>query len=225
MKKRNPFVILLSFLGIFILAAFVWMLIFSTFTPAGFPEDQTWEPFPFAIPSLAMLTTIILIVSLQYNHLRFLEQRLENSKSNITIYEERNKQLLDKANRFVDKHQDREKETIVDVAKVSGKEYQKEVKHHLKGSTIESSAEFGQFLEEMPDLLANKNVERLLQEIFNTENNLAQFRFTYNQDVENFNVQLHEFPTNLVAKLCKIKPKDYYVLSVDEEFTDDMLGI
>lgn len=35
----------------------------------------------------------------------------------------------------------------------------------MKSTKIESSQEFGQFLRQMPELMANKHIERLLNEI------------------------------------------------------------
>ena len=156
----------------------------------------------------------------QYNQIRRLEQRIDSSQSNIRIIEERNQQLLSKANRLVEKHQQTEKETVVEVVKSRP--------GFLRGRTsyIGNAREFDYYLNEMPDLVVNQNVEKLLEAIFETENELTNRRLIYNQEVELFNAEIQQFPVNLLAKGLKIQKKDYYLTVNDAaDITDEMLGL
>ncbi|MEY8462747.1 LemA family protein [Streptococcus merionis] len=225
MKQQSVLMYLLKLLGIIILATLVWVLIFS-FTTTPEESDIVIEPFQGASFVFGVLTAVILSFSLHYNKTRHLEQRVDAFKSNIEIVEERNKKLLNQANRLVEKHQDKEKEAIVDVMQAQSTTSRKEATHPLKGKQIETSQEFGQFLKSMPQLRMNENIEKLLNAIFDTENQLAQSRVDYNTTVESYNSAIHQLPISLFAKLLKLKDKPYYQLSQSaEEFTDEMLGL
>lgn len=224
MKQQNILLTLLKLIGIVILSTLVWVLIFSFMTPVDVEEMQ--EPFTGAVFVFGAITAVILHVGMSYNKVRHLEQRANALWSNIEVIADRNSKLLDKANRFVDKHQDREKDHLVEVMQSASKTTKKEVYNPLKGKQIESSQEFGQFLKGHPDLLANENVERLLQAIFDTENQLAQSRVDYNTAVEMFNSLIHQLPISLIGRLLQLQDKSYYQLpQAGDEITDEMLGL
>ncbi|KPA57207.1 hypothetical protein XK22_05810, partial [Streptococcus suis] len=60
---------------------------------------------------------------------------------NIVVIEERNQALMKKANRLVEKHQNLEKETILDINKSVSKIRTVEEKTVMKSTKIESSQE------------------------------------------------------------------------------------
>ncbi|MBF0777407.1 LemA family protein [Streptococcus cuniculi] len=188
-------------------------------------NGAVYEPFPGFILVAGLLTSLCMSLIMQYNHVRRTEQSVKSSKSQIQIVEERNEALLDKATRFVEKHQKIEKESVIDLNKSVSKVKKFEEKTVMKSSKIETSEEFGQFLREMPELLANKNVERLLDEIFETENVLAQWKMHYNNLVEEYNSSIHQFPLAPISKLIGLKEMEFYRRKVDVELTDEMLGL
>lgn len=224
MKQQNILLALLKLLGIVLLSSLVWVFIFAMMTPDDIEGIQ--EPFNGSVFIFGSLTVVILHLGMSYNKVRHLEQRANALWSNIEVIADRNSKLLDKANRFVDKHQDREKDNLVDIMQSAGKTTKKEVYNPLKGKQIESSQEFGQFLKGHPDLLANENVERLLQAIFDTENQLAQARVDYNTAVELFNSMIHQLPISLIGRLLQLQDKAYYQLpQTGDDITDEMLGL
>ena len=184
------------------------------------------EPFNGAVFVFGTLTAVVLHVGMNYNQVRQLEQRANALWSNIEVVADRNSKLLDKANRFVEKHQDREKDNLIEVMQSASKTTTKEVSNPLKGKHIEISQEFGQFLKGKPHLLANEHVEHLLRAIFDTENQLAQVRVDYNSAVELFNSLIHQLPISLIRRFLKLQDKTYYQLpQVGDEITDEMLGL
>lgn len=224
-KKENVLLTILKFLGILCLSWLIWLIIFSM-TGEVDDDGNIYELFPGMMLLLSLALALAVSLGLQYNRIRRLEQAIDSSQSSISIMEERNHQLLDKANRLVEKHQSLEKEAIIDVVQSQSKKSNHEASFAHESSQIESSEEFGQFLKEMPELKINQNVERLLQAIFETENELARWRLQYNQDVEGFNAAIHQFPVNLLAKVLKIKPKNYYLVADNfTEISDEMLGL
>ncbi|MBO3837943.1 LemA family protein [Streptococcus suis] len=223
MKKRNILVELLKGIGLVLLSTILWTLILSFATPES--SSGIYEPFPGFTVIAGILTSFILHIIMKYNQLRQAEQAAKASKSHIIVIEERNQALMEKANRLVEKHQNLEKETILDINKSVSKIRTVEEKTVMKSTKIESSQEFGQFLRQMPELMANKHIERLLNEIFETENNLAQWKISYNQQVEYFNTLLHQFPISIIAKIIRLKDLEFYKEHSLTDFTDEMLGL
>ncbi|GEP19639.1 LemA family protein [Pediococcus argentinicus] len=71
--------------------------------------------------------------------------------------------------------------------------------------------------ESYPDLKANQEFSKLMEELTNTENKIAYSRQLYNSSVASYNIKLQTFPSNLVAGSTGFKPVDY--LQVPEEET------
>ncbi|MGT2963754.1 LemA family protein [Streptococcus acidominimus] len=223
MKNKNILLELLKGIGLVILSTLLWVIILSIVGPAE--EETIREPFPGFILLAGLVTSLILFLIMEYNHIRRAEQSVKSSRSQIQIVEERNEALLDKATRFVEKHQKIEKESMIDITKSVSKVRRVEEKTVMKSSKIETSEEFGQFLRGMPELLANKNVERLLNEIIETENGLAQWKMHYNNLVEEYNSSIHQFPASLLSKIVGLRDMEFYAGKSSSELTDEMLGL
>ncbi|MBF7105106.1 LemA family protein [Pediococcus pentosaceus] len=71
--------------------------------------------------------------------------------------------------------------------------------------------------ESYPDLKANQEFTKLMEELTNTENKIAYSRQLYNSSVASYNIKLQSFPNNLIAGMGGFKPVDY--LQVPEEET------
>ncbi|WP_394405226.1 LemA family protein [Streptococcus sp. 20-1249] len=233
-----------------ILATLLWSFIFSMTTT---PEDaeMTVEPFKGAIFYCALATAIVVYIILNYQHAVRLNSAIDSCASNIKITAERNKQLLDKANKFVDKHLSLEKESVLEVQKnavlrESSKSTERETnredstdekffknkgrrdqlsKGDDKHKSVESSKEFAQILHDIPEYNMNKHVNRLFEEILKSEEDLAAYRQHYNYLVEQFNGMIKQFPLSLIRRLTSLKAREYYKIDIDEEFSDQLLGL
>jgi LemA protein len=65
-------------------------------------------------------------------------------------------------------------------------------------------------VEKYPDLKANEGFLKLQDELAGTENRIAVERMRYNQAVQDYNVKVQTFPSNLIASMCGFKPLDTY---------------
>ncbi|AEV94546.1 LemA family protein [Pediococcus claussenii] len=72
--------------------------------------------------------------------------------------------------------------------------------------------------ENYPDLKANTEFTKLMEELTNTENKIAYSRQLYNSSVASYNIKLQTFPSNLVAGMTGFKSVNY--LQVPEEETE-----
>jgi LemA protein len=65
-------------------------------------------------------------------------------------------------------------------------------------------------VEKYPDLKANEGFLKLQDELAGTENRIAVERMRYNEAVQNYNLKVQRFPSNLMASIFNFKVKDAY---------------
>ncbi|CAJ1225388.1 LemA family protein [Lactiplantibacillus xiangfangensis] len=68
--------------------------------------------------------------------------------------------------------------------------------------------------ESYPDLKANQEFGKLMEELTNTENKIAYSRQLFNSSAASYNMKLQQFPSNLVAGIHHFQKVDF--LSVPE---------
>lgn len=231
MKSKSVFKSVCVFVGLGFLLTIVWLVIFSMTTT---PEDaeMTVEPFNGASVILGFSFALIANFIYQYNAAKSMEQRIYSNTSSLESIKTRNRDLIDKANRLIDKHQKNEKESYIDIAKASStkkeERHEKNTKDRLKTYSDEdvlvtSSQEFGKFINDFPELSNNQNVKTLLDEIINSENYLSNSKIELNRCIESYNSLIHQFPLVLLRKPLKFTDKEFYREEV--QITDEMLGI
>ncbi|HJT25397.1 MAG TPA: LemA family protein [bacterium] len=71
-------------------------------------------------------------------------------------------------------------------------------------------------VEKYPELKANENFLRLQDELAGTENRIAVARMRYNQAVQDYNVKVQSFPSNLMASIGGFKVRDSYFKAKEE---------
>lgn len=65
-------------------------------------------------------------------------------------------------------------------------------------------------VERYPDLKADKEFTRLMDELAGTENRIATARMDYNTAVQNFNTSIKRFPGVMVARIFGFTEKEYF---------------
>ena len=65
-------------------------------------------------------------------------------------------------------------------------------------------------VENYPQLKANEQFNRLMDELSGTENRIAVARMRYNEKVQEYNVSRRQFPSNLTAKVFGFKEHPYW---------------
>lgn len=66
--------------------------------------------------------------------------------------------------------------------------------------------------ENYPDLKSSSNFLNLQESLQKVEDELSAARRTYNAAVTEYNISLQSFPTNLVAKIVNMKPKELFTI-------------
>jgi LemA protein len=65
-------------------------------------------------------------------------------------------------------------------------------------------------VENYPNLKANEQFNRLMDELAGTENRIATERMRYNERVQEYNTQRRRFPSNVTAKMFGFKEYPYF---------------
>ena len=74
-------------------------------------------------------------------------------------------------------------------------------------------------MENYPDLKANENVSRLMEELSATENKISFSRQFYNDSVMSLNNAVQEFPSNIVAGMFRFTTATYFEVPETETAT------
>ena len=79
--------------------------------------------------------------------------------------------------------------------------------------------------ENYPDLKANENFVELQRELSDTENKIQAARRFYNSVVQELNVALESFPTNIVGNMFKFAKREFFSLGEDEQAAKDPVKV
>lgn len=71
--------------------------------------------------------------------------------------------------------------------------------------------------EAYPDLKANQNFLKLQESLELVEDTIQRSRVYYNAVVRDLNTAIKVFPQSLIASLFRVKPRDFYMLTAEEE--------
>jgi LemA protein len=74
-------------------------------------------------------------------------------------------------------------------------------------------------MEAYPNLKADQNVSRLMEELTGTENKISFARQFYNDSVMTLNNMVQSFPSNLIAGLFSFKTGTYFEVPETEKAT------
>ena len=70
--------------------------------------------------------------------------------------------------------------------------------------------------EQYPDLKANQQYSKTMDEVSRYEENVRLSRMTFNDTVTKFNSQVRQFPANLIASMLHFTPKEYLAENRDK---------
>ncbi len=169
---------------------------------------------------LAIVLALIAIVLISYfNRFAILENRIENSFSQIDVQLKKRADLVPNLLEAVKGYMKHEKKIISEVtearkALVGGKDVAGKLKadKKLEGALGKLFA----IAENYPNLKANENFLQLQQELSAIEDKVAYARQYYNDSVLDYDNLFSTFPGNMFAALYRKKQKDYLKIEESE---------
>ena len=173
---------------------------------------------------IVVLAIIVWLIS-TYNSLVTLKRRVENAWSQIDVQLKRRHDLIPNLVNSVKGYMKFEQETLEKVMKarasaISSKDINKrmESENELSGMLSRLLA----VVENYPELKANENVNKLMEELRKTEDKIAYSRQFYNDIVMKYNTKLSVFPTNIIANMFSFKKEPYFKAPEEEKGTPNV---
>lgn len=166
---------------------------------------------------LWIVAGVILLVLLwlwgMYNSFISGRNRVKTDYADIDVQLKRRASLIDNLATIVREYAKHEKGTFEGVAKArSAIESASSPKQSAAADNFLTSTLRSLFAvsEAYPELLASKNYQDLNQQIEQTENQIAQYRETYNQTVLDYNTMVQTFPNLLAARLFGFSEEELF---------------
>ncbi|MEE6727797.1 LemA family protein [Pediococcus acidilactici] len=177
---------------------------------------------------IIIVAILVVAIVLMYNGLVKARTYTQESWSQINVQLKRRNDLIPNLVNTVKGYATHEKETLskvvelrnqlVDQTKVADPSTaQRQAAMQTSNQLSDTLKSIFALSENYPDLKANHEFNKLMEELTNTENKIAYSRQLYNSSVASYNIKLQSFPSNLVAGIGGFKAVDY--LQVPEEET------
>ena len=171
---------------------------------------------------IVVLVILALIYISMYNGLQKAKVNTEESWSQIDVQLKRRNDLIPNLVETTKGYAKHEKETLAQVINLRNQltelpadahAQKMEVSNQLTGTLKSIFA----LAEAYPDLKANQEFTKLMEELTNTENKIAYSRQLFNSSAANFNQRLLTFPSNMVAKIHHFTKVDYLEVPTEEK--------
>ena len=170
-----------------------------------------------------VLAAIVFVVSI-YNNLISLRNRFKNAFSQIDVQLKRRYDLIPNLVETAKGYMKHEKETLEAVIQARNQAVaanQKAAAAPENAASIQALAQAESTLgatlgrlfalsESYPDLKANENMQRLMEELTSTENRIGFARQSFNDAVMNYNTACEQFPGVVVAGFFNFKKAEHF---------------
>lgn len=142
---------------------------------------------------LAVILLFVCIFAGANNKAVFLEEQINGAQANINVAEKRRVDLVYNLVDAVQAYQDYEGKTLeaITEARTSAD----------SGNIEEAKLSINAVAEAYPELKANENYQQLMNELAMTENQIAQYRNNYNEQVRAYNKMIRSFPNNIILSI------------------------
>ncbi len=167
---------------------------------------------------VGVIALIILLVIGLYNSLVTARNRVDNAWAQIDVQLKRRHDLIPNLVEVCKGYMKYEQSVLESVTKARSQAVQ------ISGGSVQERAQAENVLtgalrqlfavaENYPELKANQNMLALQEELTATENRIAFARQHYNDSVMRYNIQIQQFPANLLASSFGFHPRAFFELT------------
>jgi LemA protein len=170
--------------------------------------------------ALIVIAVVVLIVVLMYNRLVGLRNALRNAWNQIDVQLKRRYDLIPNLIETVKDSMSYEQETLRQVIQARNNAVAAETPAQVAAAEQVLAPAMGRLfavMEAYPQLKAQENVARLMEELTTTENKIAFARQYYNDSVMRLNTAVETVPTNIIAKTFGFKQEEYFNIPETEK--------
>jgi len=166
------------------------------------------------------LISLVLFLSLTsgcgYNEIQVMDEEINGKWAQIENQLQRRNDLIPNLVKVVKSYAKHEKEVFTRIAearsKLSGAMKSGSPKQ-IAGAEAQFGSALGRLLaisENYPDLKANEQYTRLMDELSGTENRIAVARMDYNNAVKDYNGYIRKIPQTITAQAIGAEKREYY---------------
>lgn len=171
---------------------------------------------------IVVLVLLVLLYISLYNGLQKAKVNTEESWSQIDVQLKRRNDLIPNLVETTKGYAKHEKETLAQVINLRNQLVEVPASDHAQKMEIsnqltDSLKSIFALSEAYPDLKANQEFTKLMEELTNTENKISYSRQLFNSSAANFNQRLLTFPSNMVAKIHHFTKVDYLEVPTEEK--------
>jgi LemA protein len=162
---------------------------------------------------VGVLAVIALIVIMLYNRLVAIRNQVGNAWKQIDVQLKRRHDLIPNLVEVVKDYMSYEQETLKQVIEARNQAVKAPTPAAAMQAENVLSGAMGKLfavMEAYPDLKANQNVGRLMEELTGTENKISFARQFYNDSVMTLNNMVQSFPSNMIAGMFGFQPGTYF---------------
>ncbi len=171
-----------------------------------------WNLLWFILVVLSIVILGAMVVGL-YNNLVKFRNGVENAWSDINVELERRSSLIDNLVETVRGYAEHEKSTLEEVTEARSRlTYAETVKENAEANNKLTGALDDLFAvaENYPNLKADESFEKLMGQLEETEDMIAEYRQFYNDIVYVYNNKCQTFPSNVVANYFGFEDAEFF---------------
>ncbi len=169
---------------------------------------------------LGLIVLTILWVIGTYNSLVALRNRVRNAWKQISVQLKRRHDLIPNLVETVKDYMEYEQETlekVIQARNAATTARSPKEQAEAEGAVTAALRQLFAVVENYPQLKANENVQKLMEELTTTENKIAFARQLYNDLVMKYNTRIEQFPANIVAGWFSFKPFEFFEIPEEEK--------
>ena len=137
-----------------------------------------------------------------------LEEQIMSATSDIQVQEKRRTDLIYNLADCVKEYDKHEAETLLAVVEV------RKTDNDIKIDEV--STQISVVAEAYPELKSSENYRELMNELAITENRIAEYRGSYNNQIKAYNKYVRKFPHKQILGIMGYEPVDYEYLKYEE---------
>ncbi|RDF83033.1 LemA family protein [Lactiplantibacillus plantarum] len=175
-----------------------------------------------ALIIVAVVLVLIAIYVVIYNGLVKSRMYTQEAWSQIDVQLKRRTDLIPNLVNTVKGYAKHEKSTLAEVISLRNQLTQVPSGDHQKAMAVSdqltnSLKSIFALAESYPDLKANQEFGKLMEELTNTENKIAYSRQLFNSSAASYNMKLQQFPSNIIAGIHHFKNVEFLTVPEAEK--------
>ena len=170
--------------------------------------------------ALGVLIVIAVVLIVIYNRLVAIRNQVDNAWKQIDVQLKRRHDLIPNLVEVVKDYMSYEQETLRQVIEARNQAVKATTPAEMMGAENVLTAAMGRLfavMEAYPNLKADQNVARLMEELTGTENKISFARQFYNDSVMSLNNMVQSFPSNLIAGSFNFQTGTYFEVPETEK--------